>query len=130
MTVRFGDVIEIELPNTWPDELRCLLEDNLDLLGASESERAHIDRLYDEDVWCGRLCMIGSGIRRQTSGLVAGHLCPPPGQTTPPTVKPTAKPNSCVRKRSKQPVIANKMLWGPPLVWSYWRKASQMGNIG
>jgi hypothetical protein len=79
MTVRFGDVIEIELPNTWPDELRCLLEDNLDLLGAYESERARIDRLYDEDVWCGRLCMIGSGIRRQTSGLVADHLCPPPG---------------------------------------------------
>ena len=50
MTVRFGDVIEIELPNTWPDELRCLLDDNLDLLRAYESEWARIDRLYDEDV--------------------------------------------------------------------------------
>ncbi|MCZ6859214.1 MAG: hypothetical protein O7I42_02860 [Alphaproteobacteria bacterium] len=48
MTVRFGDVIEIELPNTWPNELRRLLEDNLDLLSMYESERVRIDRFYKE----------------------------------------------------------------------------------
>ena len=51
MTVRFGDEIEIGLPNTWPDELRCLLEDKFDLLRAYESERVRIDRLHEEDSW-------------------------------------------------------------------------------
>jgi len=50
MTVRFGDMIEIELRDTWPDELRRLLDDNLDLLGGYESERVRIDRLYERNV--------------------------------------------------------------------------------
>jgi hypothetical protein len=50
MTVRFNDVIEIGQLNTWPDELRSLLDDKLDLLGAYESERVRIDQLYEANV--------------------------------------------------------------------------------
>lgn len=49
--VRFDGAIEIELPDTWPDELRRLLDDNLELLRVYESDRTRIDRLSREDIF-------------------------------------------------------------------------------
>ncbi len=48
--MQFDGVIDLESEETWPDELRSLLQKHTRLLGAFEREQARIDRLYERNV--------------------------------------------------------------------------------